>query len=245
MSDDIAKVFDERIEEIDAYLKLLEILETLVQTGLPRIGDEIFTTLQQRILYSSVYLQLYNLVEATASWCIGAVESATSKDSAWKPGDLTENVLREWVRSVASTHSDIVKDARLKATIFFCNRLLQDTPISEWKLEKGGGGNWDEKLLEDVAERIGVRLTVDTETYRNIKRHVRDDLGALGLIKLLRNKLAHGNISFSECGAGVTVADLRKVKEHTTQYLREVVHSFRLFLNAHSYLMPDKRPGGV
>ena len=143
---------------VSTYLKLLELLEKLVQTGLPKIGDELFTTQQQRILYSSVYLQLYNLVEVTASWCIGAVESATSKDAAWKPGDLTDNVLREWVRSVANTHGDIVKDARLNATLYFCNRLLKDKPISEWKLEKGGGGNWDEKLLEDIAERIGVQL---------------------------------------------------------------------------------------
>lgn len=123
--------------------------------------------------------------------------------------------------------------------------MLSDTPISEWKLEKGGGGNWDEKLLEDIAERIGVQLKIEENTNRNIKKHVRDELGALELVKLLRNKLAHGVISFSECGAGVTVADLRKVKEHTTQYLREVVHSFRLFINAHSYLIPDKRPGGA
>jgi len=63
----IADSFEERLHEIDAYLDLLDALQRQAQSGPPKIGDFVITAQQQKILYSSVYLQLYNLVEATAT----------------------------------------------------------------------------------------------------------------------------------------------------------------------------------
>ena len=56
--------FDERVQEIEAYLDLLDIVERQVQSGPPRlvVGERRITVDQQRILYSGVYLQLYSLV---------------------------------------------------------------------------------------------------------------------------------------------------------------------------------------
>ena len=60
--------FEDRRQEIEAYLALLEVLDREVQSGRPpTIGETAITARQQRILYSAVYLQLYNLVEATVT----------------------------------------------------------------------------------------------------------------------------------------------------------------------------------
>ena len=67
---DLAKGFEDRLDEINAYLKLLESVERATQDGPPKIAGIAITPEQQRILYSAVYLQLYNLVEATATSCI-------------------------------------------------------------------------------------------------------------------------------------------------------------------------------
>jgi MAE_28990/MAE_18760-like HEPN len=71
---DLAQAFDDRLQEINAYLSLLEALERQIREGPPRIGGETITGQQQRILYSAVYLQLYNLVEATATWRLSGME---------------------------------------------------------------------------------------------------------------------------------------------------------------------------
>lgn len=70
--DDFAQAFEERLQEIETYLDLLEVLEKQVQEGSPRIGKKgtKITVQQQKILYSSVYLQLYNLVESTVTRCV-------------------------------------------------------------------------------------------------------------------------------------------------------------------------------
>src|ERR1700677_2840522 len=141
--DQLTQTFEERLQEIEAYLDLLEVLERQVQKGPPRIGDAAITAQQQKILYSSVYLQLYNLVEASITWCVEAVALATINGSRWTPGDLTEKLRREWVRTSAKTHVELSLENRLATAVEFCERLLQCLPVQDWAVEKGGGGNWD------------------------------------------------------------------------------------------------------
>lgn len=241
---DIAQAFEERLEEINAYLALLASLERQVQTGPPQMGGEAVTAQQQRILYSSIYLQIYNLVEATATWCIQGVAYAATDGGRWLPGDLTAEIRREWVRFTARTHTELSADHRLVSAVEFCDQLVLAMPVKEWKIEKGGGGNWDDEALEILAIRIGVKLDVRKDVYKAIKRPIREDCGPLRLVKLFRNKLAHGSISFSECGENVTVSDLKEIKEKSELYLREVIRHFREFIDGHLFIIPNRRPVG-
>ena len=98
--------FEERYREVEAYLDLLSQLEKAAQAGPPRLtgADGPISASQQKILYSSVYLQLYNLVEATVSRCIEAVSSAAESGGKWRPEHLNAALQQEWVRTVARTH---------------------------------------------------------------------------------------------------------------------------------------------
>jgi hypothetical protein len=237
------QAFEERLQEIDAYLDFLEGIEQQIQIGAPRIGSATITTQQQKILYSSVYLQLYNLVEATVTRCIESICVASAAGGRWKPAHLTNEMRREWVRTTARTHTELNVENRLKTTVDFCERLIQLLPITDWEIEKGGGGSWDDLQIEAITARIGCELTVSATAVTAVKRWIREDRGALGLVKLFRNRLAHGEMSFVECGAGVTVADLRDVKDRTATYLREVVAIFCKYIAEHKYLDPVHRPG--
>ena len=94
----LGAAFEDRLVEIKAYLDLLDGVEAEVRTGPPRIGatGALITTQQQRILYSGVFLQLYNLVEATIVRCIDEVTKAAIASGTWAPGDLTSELRREW-----------------------------------------------------------------------------------------------------------------------------------------------------
>lgn len=236
------QAFDERLGEIDVYLTLLEALERQIQQGPPTIGGARITAPQQKILYSSVYLQLYNLVEATATWCMDSVAEATTGRAQWKPFDLESSIRREWVRTVARTHVDLNYDKRLSTSVEFCDLLLSSSPIAEWEIEKGGGGNWDDYALEAITERIGCDLQISEPVKAAAKRKIKDDKGSLGLVKHLRNRLAHGSISFEECGDGVTVDELRDIRTSTANYLREVIASILRFIDEHLFVSPERRP---
>lgn len=242
--DPLTQPFEERLQEIETYLDLLEALERQVQEGFPKIGGVAITSQQQKILYSSVYLQLYNLVEATVTWCVDAVCAAAAHGGRWKPADLSDALRREWVRYMARTHVDLNHENRLECAVTLCDSLIQALPVLAWSVEKGRGGNWDEDEIKTIARRLGFDLQISKEVYTGIKRPIRDDKGSLALVRDLRNRLAHGSLSFSECGAGVTVPDLRNLKERTADYLREVVAAFRAHIDTHGFLVAARRPAG-
>ena len=110
--DTLTLAFEERLLELDAYLDLLDALERQTQHGPPVIGGGPVTAQQQKILYSAVYLQLYNLVEATVTWCLEAVCAAAAKDGRWCPSDLSAELRREWVRTTAQTHAGLNDENR-------------------------------------------------------------------------------------------------------------------------------------
>lgn len=241
---DLGTAFEERLREIDAYLALLDGVEEAARSGPPRLGSSgaLITTQQQRILYSGVFLQLYNLVEATIVRCIDAVTRAAIESGNWNPNDLTSKLRREWVRSTARTHIDLNYENRLESALLLCTRLVEELPLKGFRVEIGGGGNWDDKAIESIVSRLGFELRVTQATNSGIKRPFRDDLGPLSLVKKFRNHLAHGTISFAECGDNVTVGELRDLTNRTSDYLREVVAAFESYISGYEYLQPAKRP---
>jgi hypothetical protein len=243
----LGPAFEERLAEINSYLDFLDGIEAAARSGPPRIGEagSPITTQQQKILYSSVFLQLYNLVEATVVRCLDAVTGAALLDGTWNPGDLTTELRREWVRVTARTHVDLNYEHRLESALVLCEHLVQSLPVAGFNVDKGGGGNWDDGTIEAVAVRLGCRLVVERDTRRAVKRPFMDDLGALGLVKKRRNSLAHGSISFVECGENLTASDLRNLSDRIAQYLREVVAAFQAYITGYEYLIPARRPTPV
>ncbi|MEB3070166.1 MAE_28990/MAE_18760 family HEPN-like nuclease [[Mycobacterium] vasticus] len=224
---DLAPFFEERYAEIDAYLSFLQNVEDAAREGAPRFRgtDASITPEQKKILNSSLYLQLYNLVEATVLRCLEAVVAAV-EEAERRPSELSLELRTEWVRSIARTHSDLGPDKRLRAALDMCEQLLQQMPVKDFKIEPGGGGNWDDSSIEKICERVGCGLKISPSVVQAAKRHIRDDMGALKLVKDRRNGLAHGSLSFVDCSDGVTVAELKGIASAIGDYLREAVTCF-------------------
>jgi hypothetical protein len=243
---DLQTDFQDRCAEVEAYMKLVAAIELAVQQGAPivrtRSGqNSVVEPLQQKILYGGVYLHLYNLVEATVSRCILAVEVAASNAMRWRANDLSMTMRAEWVRSMAKTHQMLTPEKRLQASIALCDHLVDMLPVTI-KIARGGGGNWDDKAITRIAARMGVQIQLSPKTEIDVKRHVRDNRGALELIKDLRNKLAHGEMSFAECGEGCSTSELDELVRRTRTYLEEVIACFEAFITRYEFLEPARRP---
>ena len=242
--EELLDFFDERFSEIEAYLAFLHDIESATRSGAPKIehAEASISAPQQRILYSSVYLQLYNLIEATVSRSISAVSQAAASSGRWQAKDLSTALQREWVRVMAHTHTDMSPDKRLDSAINMCHHIIEQLPIQAFEVEVGGGGNWDDDAIEKISARVGCRLEITHSTRTGVKRHVRDDLGALKLVKNRRNRLAHGSISFVECADGVTVGELLRITDAIGAYLREVITAFNTYIELFEYLQQGSRP---
>ena len=241
---DLTTAFQERKAEVEAYLEFLSDMEEQTKKGPPRFegAQRPITVEQQRILYSTVYLQLYNLVEATISLCIHEVTEATRSNAQWTPSDLNDDLRREWVRAVARTHEALSPDNRLNHALQLCNHLASALPVDRFDMDKGGGGNWDDSAIERMTKRLGFELHVAKKTYAAIKKPIRDDMGPLALVKNLRNRLAHGSISFVECSENETFSGIKSLANNTLRYLEAVVGCFEKYLEGYEYLLPERRP---
>jgi len=241
----LTDAFEERLSEIEAYLAFLQLIEDQVRLGPPEIGESAtpITPQQQRILYSGIYLQFYNLIEATAHWCVDAVTDAATNDGTIKPSDLCDELRREWVRTTARTHVELNYDNRLLGALELCRQLVDASPVAGFRIARGA--NWDDVEIETLSRRLGLQLQISPDVYRGAKQPVRDNLGPLSLVRDLRNRLAHGAISFTECSEGVTVEDLRRLKSQTEAYLREVVEAFEAYIDAREFLRPSSQPSGA
>jgi hypothetical protein len=240
---ELTPFFDERIKEIREYLALLQAIESESRSGTPRLEQTgiAITVSQQRILSSSVYLQLYNLTEAMVTKCLDAL-ALTFEEGAWQPADLELKLRQEWVRFVARPHIDMGPENRLKNAMKMCDHLLESLPLHGFKIDAGGGGNWDDEAIYRLSDRVGCSLTLQKSTTAAVKRPVRDGLGALQLVKDRRNGLAHGSISFIDCADGVAVSELVNITDSTEAYLREVIASFISFIDTHLFLVESRRP---
>lgn len=228
---------EERLREVEAYLGFLRSIEKVTKSGPPRLVgcEEPITAEQQRILYSSVYLQLYNAVEATITRCLDFVTIATLDHRKPKPGELSERLKRVWVQEIARTHIDLTPANRLDSALLLCNHLVEQLPVSSFKISKGAG-NWDDTQIEEITKRLGCTLAVPQDAFKAAKRPFRNDKNALGLIKSLRNQLAHGEISFAQCSEGVTVEELERLTNLTAEYLKGVAISFETYVASNGFM---------
>lgn len=243
---DLVLFFEDRSGEVNAYLDFLEELQKATQGGVPRLAGTEYriTALQQKILYSSVYLQLYNLVEATITQSLEAVAKAAEETGAWQPHQLSEQLHREWVRAMARTHSDMAPENRLKFALQLSDHLFNQLPIAGFNIEVGGGGNWDDESIFQIGKRLGCLLQLSPEALKMAKKKMRDDLGPLKLVKDRRNGLAHGSISFVSCADGLDFAELHEMAQSVISYLGEVVTCFADYVISYGFLRPEARPAG-
>jgi hypothetical protein len=228
---------EERLREVETYLGFLRSIEKATMSGPPRLVDseEPITAEQQRILYSSVYLQLYSTVEATVTRCLDFVTVSTLDDRKPQPGELSSRLRRVWVQETARTHIDLSPAHRLDSALSLCNHLVGKLPVPSFKISKGAG-NWDDTEIEGITKRIGCTLTVPQVAFKAAKRPFRNDKNALGLIKWLRNQLAHGEISFAQCSEGVTVEELERLTSLISEYLRGVAASFEAYVASDGFM---------
>lgn len=243
MTGALETAFDERLAEVFTYLDFLDELEAAVLTGAPRFVDSsrALSPNQTQILRAGVFIQLYNLVEATMTRCLDAMATASS-NGGWKAAQLSDKFRREWVKVVAASNVEMNAEKRLNYAVALTEILVRADPLAEFRLEKGGGGNWDDKVIEQMLERVGLRLILTPTVRVAAKRPYRDGKGPLEIVVKLRNDLAHGNISFAECGQNETAPGLRELSDKTAMYLRTVVRAVQRYIDRFEFLHNDSRP---
>ena len=178
-----------------------------------------------QILRANAFLLLYNIVESSVSQAlekihINLVVSGCGYDN------LSDNLKKEVVEFVK-------KSAKTDDFVTQVENIAND--ILNYYPEKKDffSGNVDAKEIKKMSKKYGFSCSTDAR---------KTDNGAKLLpIKSHRNDLAHGFISFKECGKDYTIQDMMRMKKEVLSYIGEILE------NIDSYLIRQefKRPQNV
>ena len=127
----------------------------------------------------------------------------------------------------------------LEKAIDLFEQVLNIKPV-EIKLPLSGGGNWRFTEIKAFSKQIGVIFNFDQELKAKINKKFRDDKKPIRLIKEIRNKLAHGSLSFTECGQDHVASEFRELINIVKEFLEAVIEHYDAFINNKGYRIVDE-----
>jgi hypothetical protein len=239
----VKATFYDRINDIESYFELVDQIEKAVGSGGASLnvnGSKYnIKPNQQKIMYSGIYLHLYNLIESTISLLIEAIEKHASEEVGNNVSLLTENMRALYVKSVTTAKGNLSDEKRLEKALDLFEQVLNIKPVTI-KIPLGGGGNWGFTEINAFSKQIGVILNFDPELKAKINKKFRDDKKPIRLIKEIRNKLAHGSLSFTECGQDHVASEFRELINIVKEFLEAVIEHYDTFINNKGYRTVDE-----
>lgn len=184
------------------------------------------STNMQQCMRASCIILLYNIIESTIIHCIQSLYDAIQDDSL-KYKDLTDDFKCAWIRTKYSYNIQL-KQMRKKT-----KEIIDGIEIDFIKFDTNTcndiSGNLDVRKINELTKSLGI----DIESYKmKDKDRIANDFLS---IKNKRNKLAHGEDSFSTIGSLLTLSDLRRYKDNVYVFLETVINKFDDFIENKKY----------
>lgn len=217
---DVKRQFKERVNEIDKYFGLLEnIMIHEAQLVLPS-GEKIEEDKDlNKILRANAFLLLYNLIESSISQAIEAIHLDIVK-AGFSYNQIKENIQKEIIDHIRKS---------IKTDIFITKVNNIDVDIVEFYPPKNKlfSGNVDAREIKDFANRYGFSHSTNPLKTKNGEKLV--------TVKGKRNDLAHGFISFQECGKDFSIEDIIETKIEVVEYVGQILDNIDEYLKLKEY----------
>ena len=221
----IFDMFDERVQEIDLYFVAIKELDqgaTNHTTEAPYFNSEFI-----KILKANTLLMIYNLVESTV---MGGILEIYDK---LKQEGLTYSGVRKEIKDIwfsykfrqvydQQAHFNSYKGKALEIV----NSILTGEVIELDRKATAISGNLDAQQIRNVCNEHGIVFQTDAASRGGI---------VLETVKDRRNDLAHGTLSFAECGRDYSLDDLGKIKDETVLFLRGLLAGMKQYYDEKQY----------
>lgn len=214
--------YERRKEDIEEYFRLLCFLlsfETHRRRSIQNIdtGESfIITQEMQCVAKAQSLILLYNLVESTVCDCLNAIYDAIW-DEQLSYGNVSDDIKSMWRNYLL--RKNLPEKSKSDAEIINMSIHFEGLAVNF-------SGSLDFRKIQDVFSKHGCLLD-------NSNRDI--IAPSFLVVKNKRNKLAHGNISFSDCGAYYLLSDLQNFKEHIVNYMQDVVKKTCNYIISKSY----------
>ncbi|WP_096085493.1 MAE_28990/MAE_18760 family HEPN-like nuclease [Agaribacterium haliotis] len=229
--DHIVEDFNQRVSEIDSYLKVIALLSEnctrVVKTGQLRRRERQVDREALKVMRATVMLMLYNLVESSIRSSFSFLyEEINSSEKTLE--DVTTKIQNEWIKqqfvNVEPISSNQVTYRDL--TFKIINEVLRNEALHFDPEKLPISGNIDARQVRKLAERHNIHNPI----------HYKAREGAeLLTVKNQRNSLSHGNSTFTEVGNMYTVDDLQRIKKQVVTYLKSTLKNINRYADKTQY----------
>ena len=213
--------FEQKVKEVDLYFRFLECtLYDNIKLHFPskktwryrKIDDDL-----KKILKANSFLIIYNLVESTVRNGINEIfDTIKFENSAYE--GVSDDIRKLWLREKFNNlETGYARPERFRKLAFELIQEVLDRLIVELSVEQMPiSGNIDASQIRKLARRIGFSSKT-VKTARGGEK--------LEIVREMRNSLAHGALSFAECGRSFTGEELSAIKKEVVVYLRSILRN--------------------
>lgn len=221
----IFDMFDERVQEIDTYFSALKELDQEVASHSSAklyCNDEFI-----KILKANTLIMIYNLVESTVMGGILEIYDKLKQDGLTYAG-VRKEIKDIWFsykfRQVydQQAHFNSYKGKALEIV----NSILTGEIIEMDRKATAISGNLDAQQIRNVCNEHGIVFQADAASRGGV---------VLETVKERRNDLAHGTLSFAECGRNYSIDDLNKIKCETVLFLKGLLNGMKRYYDGRQY----------
>ena len=227
----VREVFNDRKNEIDLYYQLIDFLDNIEKKDDKVINDILFNKDIEKIVRANALLMLYNLVESTL---VNGIEEVYS---VFKQDEITYSQVRSEIKEIwfnyrfsnaydKKAHFDTYKKTAEK----IITSIMLNKPLELDRKATGISGNLDADSIREVCKKHGIQFISPEECHGGKK---------LGKVKEQRNQLAHGTLSFVECGRDFTVNDLHEIKIEVENFLSGFIDAIESYYDNKEYLSDE------
>lgn len=213
--------FNTRVKEINGYFKLLDsIINKNAKLYFPDNKSHKYRNIDEdliKVLKANSFLLLYNLIESSIKLSITEIYDSISLSNK-KYDEVTDQIRRIWI-------AENYKNFKDKGTEFIfnsINNIMDDIIDIKFKPEKAISGNIDGRKINEFSSILGFSDITHYKAFNGVK---------LYQVKTQRNNLAHGSISFAECGRQYTYDDLLIIKQQVIIYLRGILTNIKKYID--------------
>ena len=221
-----------RAEEITSHLSLIE---ELTDAAIAREGVANLQRVEMEhvdVLKSGFLVHLYNVVEAVMAQILEEVRGDVVR---YPPAKWSSLVRTEWVRARAGVEWGIESHQRLSRTAKIVDEAIEGAINVEFRVRHGG--NWSDREIAAVSERLGCSLQVAPDVVRRAcHERFQDDFAPMNYVRHKRNSLAHGNETFRDGARQLGPRDLQRLRRTIVEYMESVASSFTSYLDGKSFL---------
>jgi len=180
-------------------------------------GTKLYITQDMQCAIKAQFLVvLYNIVESTVCDCLNSFYDSIADDGLTY-AELSDEMRTMWKNYLKRTSNPWAQKSDME---------LMGMAIRFENLAINISGSLDIRKIFEVFSKHGCKLDeTNRDKYSN----------SFLIIKNKRNNLAHGNVSFSECGSNYLVSDLEKFKKDILDGMQEIVIQAKEYISNKKY----------